>query len=39
MVQKELVTNNMTLTDNASGASVELPVLSGSVGPDVIDVR
>ncbi len=39
MVQKETVTNNMTLTDNASGASIDLPVLSGSVGPDVIDVR
>lgn len=29
----------MTLTDNQSGQSWELPVLSGSVGPDVIDIR
>ena len=28
-----------TLTDNRSGDSYELPVLTGSVGPDVIDVR
>src|ERR1700686_562623 len=29
----------MTLTDNASGKSIELPVIKGSVGPKVIDVR
>ncbi len=29
----------MTLTDNETGKSVELPVLNGSVGPKVIDVR
>src|ERR1700730_4848222 len=29
----------MTLTDNASGKSIELPVIEGSVGPKVIDVR
>ena len=28
-----------TLTDNRSGDTYELPVLTGSVGPDVIDVR
>ena len=28
-----------TLTDNQSGESWDLPVLHGSVGPDVIDVR
>lgn len=28
-----------TLTDNSSGESWELPVLHGSLGPDVIDVR
>ena len=28
-----------TLTDNRSGKSYELPILSGSLGPDVIDVR
>ncbi len=30
---------SITLTDNQSGKSCELPVLSGSVGPDVIDIR
>src|SRR5713101_3436311 len=30
---------SMTLTDNATGKSVELPVLEGSIGPKVIDVR
>ena len=30
---------SVTLTDNQSGDSCELPVLSGSVGPDVIDIR
>lgn len=29
----------VTLTDDASGKSWKLPVLSGSTGPDVIDVR
>ena len=29
----------MTLTDGASGKSWDLPVMSGTVGPDVIDVR
>jgi len=28
-----------TLTDNATGNSFELPVMSGSTGPNVIDVR
>ena len=28
-----------TLTDNRSGQQYELPILSGSMGPDVIDVR
>jgi citrate synthase len=32
-------TGTMTLTDNSNGKSIELPVLSGSVGPKVIDVR
>ena len=31
--------NTITLTDNQSGDSCELPVISGSVGPDVIDIR
>ena len=29
----------MTLTDNQNGSSVELPVIDGSVGPDVLDIR
>ena len=29
----------MTLTDNESGSSFELPVIDGSVGPDVLDIR
>ena len=29
----------VTLVDNATGKSYELPVLSGTIGPDVIDVR
>ncbi|HEY1798412.1 MAG TPA: citrate synthase, partial [Stellaceae bacterium] len=29
----------MTLTDNSTGKSIDLPVISGSVGPKVIDVR
>ena len=34
-----LSNNTITLTDNQSGDSCELPVISGSVGPDVIDIR
>ena len=29
----------VTLTDNTNGRSFELPIMSGSTGPDVIDVR
>ena len=32
-------TKTMTLTDDATGKSWKLPVLSGTVGPDVIDIR
>ena len=32
-------TETFTLTDNRSGKSYELPVLKGTLGPDVIDVR
>ncbi|MBU6474936.1 MAG: citrate (Si)-synthase, partial [Alphaproteobacteria bacterium] len=31
--------NTVTLTDNATGKTVELPVLDGTLGPRVIDVR
>ena len=30
---------SVTITDNASGKSTILPVTSGTVGPDVIDIR
>jgi citrate synthase len=43
MSETSLATNGrnrtVTLTDNATGRTFELPVLSGSTGPDVIDVR
>ena len=29
----------VTLTDNQTGCSVDLPLLGGSIGPDVIDIR
>ncbi|WPZ32856.1 citrate synthase [Thalassobaculum sp. OXR-137] len=32
-------TGTFTLTDNASGESFELPVIAGTMGPSVIDVR
>jgi citrate synthase len=32
-------TKTVTLTDDATGRSWKLPVLSGSTGPDVIDIR
>src|SRR6201995_2371490 len=34
-----MTTGTMTLTDNETGKSVELPVIGGSIGPKVIDVR
>src|SRR5260221_11618848 len=33
------VSGSMSLTDNATGKSVELPVMEGTIGPKVIDVR
>ena len=32
-------TNSFTLTNNQTGESVDLPILDGSVGPGVIDIR
>ena len=29
----------VTLTDNATGKSYELPVIEGTIGPKVIDIR
>ncbi len=31
--------NTVTVTDNRTGKSFDLPILSGSMGPEVIDVR
>ena len=39
MIEKETIVNTMSLTDTDSGKSYQFPVLSGSVGPDVIDIR
>ncbi|MDA0306293.1 MAG: citrate synthase [Proteobacteria bacterium] len=36
---KEASRETFTLTDNRSGKSYELPVLKGTMGPDVVDVR
>jgi citrate synthase len=35
----QMADKTMTLTDNATGKSIELPVMAGSVGPEVIDIR
>ncbi len=37
-VQEETAAS-MTLTDNATGRTIDLPVLGGSVGPNVVDIR
>src|ERR1700726_3167664 len=34
-----MVTGTVTLTDNETGKSTELPVIGGSIGPRVIDIR
>jgi len=39
MKQKDVADHTFTLTNNDTGESWELPVLEGSVGPRVIDVR
>jgi citrate synthase len=35
----KLPTSDFTLTDNQAGSTVELPVLTGTLGPSVIDMR
>ena len=36
----DIISNKtVTLTDNQTGSSVDLPLLGGSIGPDVIDIR
>ena len=39
MADNSKTSHTVTLTDNATGKSIEMPVLKGSVGPDVIDIR
>src|SRR5271166_5930356 len=34
-----MITGTVTLTDNETGKSTELPVIGGSIGPRVIDIR
>ena len=34
-----MTTGTVTLTDNETGKSVDLPVLGGTIGPRVIDIR
>ncbi|WP_328587501.1 citrate/2-methylcitrate synthase, partial [Algihabitans albus] len=36
---KSADTQTVTLTDNATGKSWELPVIKGTTGPDVVDIR
>ncbi len=36
---KSAETQTMTLTDKATGRSWELPVIKGTTGPDVVDIR
>ena len=31
--------HTITLTDNVTGESIKLPIIKGTIGPDVIDVR
>ncbi|MEC7243997.1 MAG: citrate/2-methylcitrate synthase, partial [Pseudomonadota bacterium] len=36
----DIISNKtVTLTDNQTGSSVDLPLLGGTIGPDVIDIR
>ena len=39
MADNSKTSHTVTLTDNATGKSIEMPVLEGSVGPSVIDIR
>jgi citrate synthase len=32
-------TGTVTLTDNETGKAIDLPVLGGTIGPKVIDIR
>lgn len=37
--EKKSTTNTFTVTDNSNGNSWELPVIEGTVGPRVVDIR
>ena len=37
--EKKGTTKPFTLFNNTNGQSIELPVLSGTDGPDVLDIR
>ncbi len=39
MPDRDSTTETVTLIDNSTGKTIELPILKGSVGPKVIDVR
>ena len=39
MTDSQSPEKTFTLTEDATGKSVKLPILSGTLGPDVIDVR
>ena len=39
MAQNSETSHTVTLTDNATGTSIDLPVLKAAIGPSVIDIR
>ena len=39
MEGNNMVTGTVTLTDNDTGKSIDLPVIGGTIGPRVIDIR
>ncbi|MFH1803425.1 MAG: citrate synthase [Pseudomonadota bacterium] len=39
MAHNTKASHTVTLTDNSNGKTIELPVLQGSIGPSVIDIR
>ena len=39
MADSQKPEKTVTVTDNSTGKSVTLPISSGSIGPDVIDIR
>jgi citrate synthase len=39
VARKNSPSESVTVTDNSNGKSVELPMLSGTIGPKVVDIR